>query len=84
MVISPVICGAATATSCIGGAVLIHGRAQIRKNRFPAKSPVIGVKLTCSTTRSNRHAWRSALVRCGAVLASPRIVSRQLSPEGAA
>ncbi len=41
--------------------------AQIRKNRFPAKSPVIGVKLTGSTTHSNRHAWRSALVRCGAV-----------------
>jgi hypothetical protein len=36
-----------------GGAVLIHGLAQSRKNRFPAKGPVIGVKLACSTTRSN-------------------------------
>jgi SAM domain (Sterile alpha motif) len=42
---------------------------QIRKNRFPTKSPVIGVKLTGSTTRSNRHVWRSALVSWGAVRA---------------
>jgi hypothetical protein len=49
--------------------VLIPAGHRSAKIDFRPRSPVIGVKLTGSTTHSNRHAWRSALVRCGAVLA---------------